>query len=289
MFTEAIRTIPSSRHPQPPLFVTPEISEAIHRRARDLMNTPEMFYKLVAAPLCVAETVWQMTETVTDITVRLRVHPLKKVTRMMKQYREEFYHTFRSKANLSPDKTKVIRAWAEDFMDSSSGDAGMYAKINAETKRLFPDLDVEWRIMINAAYLAWIYAKAVIAYTEMEERKFALRVGLPKVGHIMPSYFYGLVPLLEAVFCENKLSGEFTQPLIDEVAQFIRHLADGGSEPAERTAYRSKCIAYVCNGGCKAHALNGDKFGCYATSRCKRMTAYDQRTDNANVQSLTRI
>lgn len=285
MFTDIAKPKYSLRCPQPPLLVTPEISEAIHLRARKLMNTPEVFYNLVTAPLCVAETVWEMTETVTDITVRLRVDPLKKVTRMMKQYREEFSYTFRSKVNISRDQTKVIRAWAENFMDSTSGDSGMYSRIKAETERLYPDIDVEWRIMINAAYLAWIYAKAVIIHTEREEHDFAAKVGLPKVGHILPPHFYGLPPLLEAVFCETRLPDEFIKPLLHEVVQFIKDLAMDGSEKKERTSYRTRCIAYVCNGGCRAQALEGDRFGCYATSQCKRMMKYDKRTKHADIQS----
>jgi hypothetical protein len=259
-----------------PLVNRPFVDE-MRRRGREEMNKPETFHNLVAVPFCIGDVVWRMTDTVTDIMTQLRVSALKKVCRMMKEYRIEYEHSLKSKAAIEAGRFKIVNAWGDNFMDLTDGDAPMYARINAETKRLYPDLDSDWRIMINAAYIAWVYAKGLIMHTDEHERKFAKNIGLREVGHILPPHFYGLIPLLEAVFCENKLPDSFTLPLIEETRAFLKVLAEEGSEPKPRTAYRQRCIAFVCNGGCKAQAQPGEKFGCYPTSRCKRMCNYDKR------------
>lgn len=258
-----------------PRISTPTATE-LKKKARENMCTDKTYYSLIALPMCMGEVVWDLIDSVLDMCVILRIEPLKKVCRTIRKLRDDYvyhYHKF----GLSSEQLAPLRAWCNNFLETTNGSSDMLKQIRHEVDRLYVDLQPEWGVSVASAYLAIVYAKGIIKYTEAEERAFAKEMGLPNHGHMLPSEIYRVIPLLEAVCGDCEISNDFLKPFISEVSDLMTDVSQSATEPEERTEYRHKCIAFVCNGGCKAQAVNGGIYGCFPSSACKRMINYDKK------------
>lgn len=251
-------------------------AEDIKRKAREEMDSEQVYYSLVAIPLCMGAVAWDFIDTVLDMCVILRIDPLKKVCRAIRQIHTDYSYQCR-KLVLSSDQMKPLHAWVQNFLDSTNGSTDMSAQIKDELLSRYPGLHSDWYAMLSSAYLAIVYLKGIIKYTEAEERSFAEKIGVSRYGHMLPDEIYKAVPLLDAVAGDCTLDDEFLRPFICEVVDMMTDVGQSATEPPERTEYRHRCIAFVCNGGCRAQAVNGSEYGCFPASVCRRMMRYDKK------------
>lgn len=253
------------------------MKEEIKRRGCEELARTQTYNALIAIPLCMLEVAWDMVDSVCDVLSINKIRELKKVCRMLKEYHKEYRYKYESNPEISHNRFAEIKAWCTNYLESTNGDKGVTLKLETKFKERYSDINTESRILIISAFKAWIYFKATVSHTEAEERHFAFKIGLPNIGHMLPSAVYGAIPLLESIFEETPLGKEFLNELISVIKIYMKELSQRSTEPIERTEYRQKCIAYICNQGCREQALEGHRYGCYASSLCKRMMAYDAR------------
>lgn len=249
----------------------------IKRKSQQELQKTERYLSLIMVPLCMSEVLWDFVDTVVDMTSRLRITALKSVTRKLREFRRDYQYAYEKNPQYKSSHFDDVKAWRNDFLDKTDGDHDTFAEIDGYLKTHYAGLDSEWRMTISSAYLAWMYAKAITRFSERQERDFAKTLGLPNVGHMLPEQLYTLPVLLGAIIEETPIDPSITNRIIGEIDQYMTKVVAISIEPDKRTEHRYNCIAYICNKGCKAHAITGQKYGCYPSSACKRMKEYDKR------------
>ena len=244
--------------------------EKAHRQMEHEVDKCQVIY----LPIIVAEAVWDFTDSVCDGLVILRDPEFKRTTRKLREMRRDYRSHFIS-LGVDIDGTKVF---AENFVENI-GDA------KSVTRELSKALDgngiripSDRRGLVLAAYVAECFAEGLRRYSLRKESELARKVGLKNHGTILPESFLLLPSVLRNVTARYRLPPEITAEVSAQICDFLIITAEEMAEDEERMRYRTACVAYRNNGGCRGQARRG-AFGCYPTSRCKRMVRYDKEQE----------
>lgn len=257
----------------------------IKTRAHKELEDDTVAHRLIYVPLCMTEVVWDMVDTVLDLCAIRRISEVKKASRTLKQMRKDSDYHFR-RLGINDEMLEPIRRWRDMFLDSTDGSNELYAKIKREFAGIYTDMQDDELQFITTAKLAHVYSLALVEYTSSTERDFARRVGLPNYGSTLPKPVRDIPMMLDAITCHRPISESFIKSLKNEICDLMDEIAESPLEPMERYAHRHRCIAYICNNGCRAMARHGE-FGCFPTCDCRRLRRYDKKQhDNGRTDRL---
>lgn len=250
--------------------------DQLKQAARAELETEDTYYKLIALPMCMCTVAWDMIDSVIDFCVLYRVEALKGVTRGLRVLHKDYLYEY-NRVGLKREQMEPLIAWCDSFLNETDGSSEIYRGIAKLVRENHPDIDSDSLSLVASAFLAWVYFESIIRFTEKEEAKFAKKIGLSSYNHMLPAEVYKARDLIWVVGGDCSIDKSLLKPFVAELIDLMEDVSGSATEPIERTRHRHRCIAYVCNKGCKKCAIGGNEFGCYPSSSCKRMNNYDKK------------
>lgn len=244
----------------------------LRRRARSLMERDENTYEVIYLPLVVAEVVWDFTDTVCDGLSILRDPSLKGTARRLREMRKDYRSHFGSLSVALSD----LQEFSDRFIEYIGDARSVTRELSKALDSCGVDVPPERRGVVIAAHVAGCFAEGLVKYSAIKESGFARKAGLPDYGCILPDSFRALPSAMREITAGYRLPSGVTSQVVSQILDLLLQTAEEMTEPEERMRHRLACVAYRNNGGCRAQARRGT-FGCYPSSKCKRMTRYDNQ------------
>lgn len=254
--------------------LTADISK-INEEGRRLLDNREVSAPVVYVPMCFAEVVWNLVGSVQNGICIMKIDTLKPINRALNTLRGE-YEKFFYYRGIPEVGMNEMKLWSELFLDHINGANALTMEIKKELEQRYAELEPDWKAIVIGSYVAYVFVKALIYYSDNTADQFCRKLGTPGGSKLFPDSLYALPNLLISLAGDKTIPREILNPHIDYVIDLIDGIAEESTEPAERTQYRTSCLAYRLHGGCKAMARKST-FGCYASSKCRRMMNYDSK------------
>ena len=247
---------------------------ALRDRAHDLMSRDKNAEEIIYLPMVTAEMIWDFVDTVRDGLVIGRDPAMKPVSRQLRQLREGYLSAYRNlRANV-----EGLKEYADNFITHIDSGRSITRALSKVMDASGLEVPQDRRGLVLAAYVAGCLASGLLRYCAVKEHEFAVKAGLPDYGCILPDEFRKILPELDKITSPYPLPEGVRKEVADQFLDLLLQTAEEMHESEERMRYRTACVAYRNNGGCRGQARRG-AFGCYPTSRCKRMVRYDKEQE----------
>lgn len=190
----------------------------------------EQYFRNFHLPWLVMHVFYDNVETVTDLARQMRIEPLKKVSRAIKNLRAE--HDYQNKRCLDWETQQATKEHTEYFMDI------FYKELDTEfqllkwmvsrERKLLTD---EWRLFIASVYMAMVIFKGMKEYCKEVDRFIdKLKGGNNYYHSIIPDYVPATYNLLKEclgdcdVIKEEELKA--SEQRVFEMIQCVRFTGD---------------------------------------------------------------
>lgn len=248
----------------------------IRQAAKEALSEDETYYSIVAIPICFGELIWDMADTVCDQTSILRDSRFKAMSRTLKERRRFYMSYYRSKG-LSDERLAPLQAYKEGYISDPNGVGAIYKAVMGGIKRDYPELSLDYKMLYATMGQIVIFAEALKRFSAKAESDLARKIGLPNYGSILPDEILEVPKLIKQNLHDVKFAEDLIEEAVAEVVDVMGELARDATEPVERTCHRHRCIAYICNGGCKRGSVGVEEYGCYPAATCKWLQIYEDR------------
>lgn len=242
----------------------------------------ELRCRIKTIPLCFGSLIWDFADTVCDQLRFLKDPSFKSLSRELKA-RSEAFDRYYKDLGLTDAEMAPLLAYREGYINDPKGVGAVYNAIFNILSRKYPDMPIGYRMLYTVIWQIMVFAKTLCGFDNVTGAKVGRMMGVlawTSSKSFVSQEILTLPKFLKPYLAKAEIGEMAEREIISALSEELRDISGHAAEPTERSAHRRRCIAFICNRGCRAGAIGKEKFGCYPAASCKWMQRYDKKHDS---------